>query len=449
MSLFIKRKKKVLVYCRHSREHAQENSIPIQLERLEKYAEENGLEIIHTEKDEGESGLTADRPGFQSLLNDWAKHPERTKLFEGVLFLDVSRMGRFQKLSQFGLYTSILDQHNKWVWFVELGMLPEKQDSMHHLMIAVKQIAASDYSAKLSDRVWHGSVRISGQGYSVGGSPCYGMERILLDEQRKFICVLQDGEKKQISNQRVSFRPRYDQTTETVREIFHLFVEREFLPEQIAGYLNQRQIASAKGRKWRSSAILRILKNEVYIGTRVYNKTWQQLGALHRRMNPRSEWIIKTQAFPASIEPAIFFTAQKRLRLILPNLRYKGARLIKAVEEQLISEITELLHEGKVADQIQKSGQTTFPLIFSIRENEPQGNQWHFLLPESLRVFDTVIGVGLVFDHKTAVERLFAIPTPDFGLHNVLAFPLHSEQENSYLVDKEQAQKKLLALMSK
>lgn len=440
MGLLVDRKKKVIAYCRHSRKHAQENSIPLQLERLDQYAAENNLEIIHVEKDEGESGLTADRPGFQAILHDWAKHPERTKLFEGILFFDVSRMGRFQKLDEFGYYTYTFKQHGKWVWYVELGMLPAVQDPMHHLMIAMKQAAAADYSAKLSDRVWHGCVKISRDGYSAGGTPCYSLERILLNEQRRFVCVLNRGEHKQISNQRVTFQLRNDETTKAVRTIFQLFVELDESPRAIAGILNQHRLPSPNGGRWKSSAILRILRNEAYIGTRVYNKTWKRLKQ-PSRANPRSEWVICPNAFPVTVRPEVFFAAQKRLQALLPSLRYRGQQLIRRMERMLMTEILELLHTHDVASK----PSTRVPFIFSIRNLHEHVGHWNFTIPEAMREYDRVIGVGLTFDRTDAVECFFEIPTGDFGPYNVLVFPEDGERYQDYRITKEQAKTWLLA----
>ncbi|MBI4426274.1 MAG: recombinase family protein [Candidatus Kerfeldbacteria bacterium] len=443
MGLLIDERQKAVAYYRHSREQAQENSIPIQRERVRRWAEEHNVEIVHEEEDAGESGLTADRPGFQNLIKDWILDP--AKVFKWVLFLDVSRMGRFQNPNEAGHLEYEWGLRGRRVWYIDRGQLPKQPDAIDYMLTMMQRLGAAEHSAKLSDRVWHGCVRISKDGFSAGGSPCYGMERILLNEQQKFVCVLKPGEHKQISNQRVKFRPRDDGTSAAVRTIFHLFVEQELRPNRIAQLLKQRRIPSPSGGHWQSGAIMRILRNETYIGTRIYNKSWKRLKQ-RRRANPRSEWVICLSAFPATVSPAVFFAAQKRLQLMLPAQKYKGRRLIRVVERQLVTEIAELIHASTVAEQLDAWPTATFPLVFSIRQDRPTVGYWHFTIPESLRIYDQIIGVGLVFDRQDTIETFFAIPTSDFGPYNVLVFS-ENARESPYRITKQQAKDRIIAVL--
>ena len=63
--------KRAIAYYRHSAEDKQENSVAIQREHTHKFAQENNLQIIHEEVDEGKSGLSANRPGFDQLFKNW------------------------------------------------------------------------------------------------------------------------------------------------------------------------------------------------------------------------------------------------------------------------------------------------------------------------------------------------------------------------------------------
>jgi thioesterase domain-containing protein len=56
---------------------------------------------------------------------------------------------------------------------------------------------AEDYSRQLSGKVFHGSVKVSEQGYSAGGTAVYGMARQLLDVNKKPVRILNLGEHKQ------------------------------------------------------------------------------------------------------------------------------------------------------------------------------------------------------------------------------------------------------------
>ncbi len=84
-----------VAYYRHSAKDRQENSVAIQQELVQKWAKENGVEIIHEFADRGKSGLTAEgRDGFNDMLDNWVK---KRKDFDFVLCLDVSTDGRFYR----------------------------------------------------------------------------------------------------------------------------------------------------------------------------------------------------------------------------------------------------------------------------------------------------------------------------------------------------------------
>ena len=111
-----------------------------------------------------------------------------------------------------------------------------------------------------------------------------------------------------------------------------------------------------------------------------------------------------------------------------------------------VTEILELLHESN--ERVQLADDRRYPLVLSISDDQQSLDQWHFFIPESLRDFDSVVGVGLVFDRQNPDARYFSIPLEDFGLYNVIMFPVHSDQEHRYAIDKQYAQKKLVSLMS-
>jgi hypothetical protein len=63
-----------VAYYRHSAQDRQENSVAIQQEQVRKWAEENGVDIIHEFADRGKSGLTAEgRDGFNAMMENWVK----------------------------------------------------------------------------------------------------------------------------------------------------------------------------------------------------------------------------------------------------------------------------------------------------------------------------------------------------------------------------------------
>ena len=83
--------RKAVAYYRHSAQDRQENSIPIQQEQVQQWAEQIGIKIIHEFADAGKSGLNAEgRPAFTEMMEEWVK---KRNDFMYVLCLDVSSLG--------------------------------------------------------------------------------------------------------------------------------------------------------------------------------------------------------------------------------------------------------------------------------------------------------------------------------------------------------------------
>jgi DNA invertase Pin-like site-specific DNA recombinase len=273
---------RAVAYYRHSARDRQENSVAIQQELVQKWAKENGVEIIHEFSDRGKSGLTAEgRDAFNDMMENWVK---KRNDFEFVLCLDVSRWGRFQDIDLSATYSAECKRHGKQVIYTTLGM-PRPDDPLYPVYVQFERFRAAQYSKELSAKVFHGCIKISQQGYWAGGKPPYGFERLLLDEARKPVQVLAPGQKKSIQNQRVTLTLGSDEQVTTVRRIFSEFIDAGHTLEQIADRLNRDGSRSSRGGRWHGGKIRRVLTNVMYAGTMVYNKTTSKLKTPTRR-NP-------------------------------------------------------------------------------------------------------------------------------------------------------------------
>ncbi len=86
--------KSAIAYYRYSSHSQNEASIDQQREAAQKYAKEHGITIIREYIDEGISGTTDERPGFQQMLY------EAKKLQPGYLILwKTDRLARDRKTS--------------------------------------------------------------------------------------------------------------------------------------------------------------------------------------------------------------------------------------------------------------------------------------------------------------------------------------------------------------
>ncbi|SIQ55575.1 Site-specific DNA recombinase [Chryseobacterium sp. RU37D] len=415
LNILQEKHKKAVAYYRHSAEDKQENSIAIQRGHTQKFALEHQIEIIHEEMDEGKSGLVANRPGFERLFSNWIKNPE-APAFDYILVYDVSRWGRFQDQDEAAYFSRICTQFGKKIIYVSLGFPNDENSLISGFGLMVERYMASEYSRQLSSKVFHGSVKVSQQGFSAGGTAVYGMIRELLDINKDHVRFLDIGEHKQISNERVVFAPKNDATTETVRNIFHLFAAERYSILKIADHLNKQNIPSANCKLWDKSKIIRILLNEIYIGTHIYNRTWRRLKQKSRR-NPRSEWVIVPDTFKAVIDKELFRQAQERLYWIFPSNWRKGINTIKRAKKNIHHVIFKWLLNKGVAEWDSDYIISELGIAFSIKHEYHNTFCWCFNIPEKLRKYDYVLCIGVDPNQKKTDSHyeFFLIPTSHFS----------------------------------
>ncbi|KUY26097.1 recombinase family protein [Elizabethkingia ursingii] len=425
--------KKAIAYYRHSAEDKQENSVSIQREHTENFALENNIEIIHEEIDEGKSGLIANRPGFERLFANWIEN-NKAPLFDYVLVYDVSRWGRFQDGDQAAYFVHLCKKHGKEVIYVSRGFPDQANQLFSSLETSIQRYMAAEYSRQLSDKVFYGCIKVSQQGYSAGGSAVYGMTRVLLDINKERIRPLELGEHKQIANERVSFAPKNDETTLTVKTIYDLFVNKRYSISYIINCLNEKEILSANDKLWDKSKIIKVLTQEAYIGTRIYNKTKGRLKQ-KTHSNPRSEWIVVPKAFEATIDELIFIKAQERLYWILPNNWRKGINAIKKAKKNLYQDIFRwLLNKGMTDFDIDEIVHK-LPIVFGVKIEQESISRWCFIISEDAKKYDNILGVGVVSNSKKVTESYFLFSTRDFTKTNFLIFNNRSAMYNNVLIE--------------
>ena len=129
-----------VAYYRHSARDRQENSVAIQQELVQKWANDNGVDIIHEFSDRGKSGLTAEgRDGFNDMMDNWVK---KRKDFDFVLCLDVSRWGRFQDIDLSATYSAECKKHGKQVIYTTLGK-PKPDDQLYQVYVQFERFRAA------------------------------------------------------------------------------------------------------------------------------------------------------------------------------------------------------------------------------------------------------------------------------------------------------------------
>jgi len=298
---------KGVAYYRHSAQDRQENSIPIQRERVKKFSAEHGIEIVREFADYGKSGLSTEgRDDFKKIMEMIV---DPSQAFEYVLVLDMSRWGRYQDVDLSAHYRAICKQYGRKVVYTDLGMHDDKDHGYKFLLLA-EAMRAAKYSEELSEKVFYGCKKIAEQGFRAGACPPYGMSRELLDEQRNPIQILKPGQRKSIQNQRVTLTPGDPKEQQVIRKIFSEFVNRNQTTKQIAETLNHNNLPSPGGKTWQQDSVFNILTNEIYIGTMVYNKTASKLKTPTVK-NPKESWVRTPNAFGAVVDKNLFRAAQE------------------------------------------------------------------------------------------------------------------------------------------
>jgi DNA invertase Pin-like site-specific DNA recombinase len=78
-----------IIYARYSSENQTENSIEWQLRECKAFAESKGIAVVGTYIDRALSAKTDDRPDFQRMIKDSAKH-----IFDVIIVWKLDRFAR-------------------------------------------------------------------------------------------------------------------------------------------------------------------------------------------------------------------------------------------------------------------------------------------------------------------------------------------------------------------
>ena len=104
--------------------------------------------------------------------------------------------------------------------------------------------------------------------------------------------------------------------------------------------LNQRGDFQANGRPWTEGTIRRMLTSECYIGNIVWGKQAGKLGRSRRKVD-RSNWVRQEAAFPAVVDPSVFWRVQAEI----------ARRKSRFSEEEIITGLQKLLKKHRTLNK--------------------------------------------------------------------------------------------------
>ena len=289
------------LYCRLSQDDKQEgdsNSIINQKKILKKYALDRGYTNIQFYIDDGVSGTTFNRAGFQSMIAD----VEAGKV-KRVIVKDMSRLGR--DYLQVGMYTEIFfPEHDVHFIAVNDGVDSNQEDNeFTPFRNIINEWYAKDTSKKI--RAVKRSKGMAGE--HIGSHPPYGYMK---NPENKKEWIIDE------------------EAAEVVREIFRLCVGG-YGPTRIAHILTERKIlcptyyALEKGGKprtalpadkytWNGPVVAKILDRMDYLGHTVNFKTHVKSYKVHKTIyNSPDQWKVFEGTHEAIIDKETFEIVQK------------------------------------------------------------------------------------------------------------------------------------------
>ncbi len=290
------------LYLRLSRDDKLEGesySISNQKKLLTKTAKEMGYTNLVVFIDDGVSGVTMNRPGFNEMMAELDKG-----CASAVFVKDMSRLGR-NYIEVGRLMEEYFPEHNIRLVAVSDGIdTDEGENELAPIRNLFNEWYARDISKKR--RI---SNKIKGYSGEPLGQPLYGYMKD------------PDNPKRWVID---------EEPAAAVRRVYVMALEG-YGPEQIAAKLEEEGILTpsaywlskgvkrpGKGKeqppaKWNNSTIIKILSSQEYCGDVLNFKTYSKSYKLKRRIdNDRENWVVFKDVHPAIIERSIWEQVQEK-----------------------------------------------------------------------------------------------------------------------------------------
>ena len=304
---------KVGIYIRLSREdeekekYQESESIGNQRTLLMQYIKENKLNFISEYVDDGVSGTSFDRPGFNKMIADI----ENGKI-NMVVTKDLSRLGR--NYVQSGLYIEdYFPEHN--VRFIAiLDNIDTAYDNSNNDIAPFKSILNEMYAKDTSKKINSVLQSKRNNGEYLGTAP-YGYKK---DPENKYHLIVDE------------------EAAKIVKLIYEKYLAG-FGTMQIADYLSKKKIPipsdynkRKRGAKsltyglWQQSTVRFILSNEIYTGTVIQGKRKKVSFKSKKFINlPEEDWVKVENMHEAIISKEDFERARKVINST------KGSRVVQ------------------------------------------------------------------------------------------------------------------------
>ena len=312
------------IYTRRSfddNEDKESNTITNQKEMINSFiSKENNMTIVDYYVDDGYTGTTFDRPGFQEMMKDISDGRINT-----IIVKDLSRLGR--NSLEVGKYIEeIFPIYNIRIIAINDNVDSFKRpESINDLMVPIKNLINESYARDISKKVSSAYYTMASNGKYVAGTSPYGYT---FDENDKHHLVVDPDE------------------AEIVRLIFNMALKGDGRVK-ITKYLNDYNILCRKEiqrrkkyklsldplketikYKWSTSTIGRMLTSEIYIGNLTQLKTKRESFKNHKVINvAKEDWVRFEKTHEPIITKADFDKIQSLIKVNAKRLSNTGERI--------------------------------------------------------------------------------------------------------------------------
>lgn len=351
---------RVGMYIRLSREDGdkqESESIGNQRNIIKRFLKEKDLDFVDEYVDDGVSGTTFDRKGFNRLIQDI-----EAKRINMVVTKDLSRLGRDYIKTGYYLENYFPEKNVRYVAI--LDGIDTYLDSTNNDISPFKAIMNDMYAKDISKKIKSVFKEKQKSGQFLGSIPPYGYK---LSETEKG--------KLEIDNY----------SADIVREIFKMYAQGHGSID-IMNHLNKKGILNPSSyhqtkykkkpsNKWNQITILSMLRNQVYIGNTVQNKK-RKISYKCKKVvdNPVEQWIVVENTHEAIIDDKTFRKVELMLKSKDTSKHTKHEYLFKG--------LLKCYHCGRNLQMAQK-GRSMYPYINCIG-HEKRGkhpismNYWKF-----------------------------------------------------------------------
>lgn len=254
---------------------------------------------VHVYKDDISGTVKIqERPGFRRLMEDYLLAPKGNKPFDTVA---VFKLDRFARKLRILMDITEFFEENK-IEFLSATESIDTSNPFGKAMLGFMGILSELERENILLRTKGGREEAIRQGKLMGANAPYGYDK---DEKGHLVVLKREAE--------------------VVEMIFSLFTSGGLSPQKIADTLQEQQIVSPeisainnKKRKgqarktnpihfWRMETVRSILEDEVYVGTRYYDKT------VKGKRLPKDQWKVSEYKHEPIIPQPLFDLAQKML----------------------------------------------------------------------------------------------------------------------------------------